>query len=175
MRLGIYIILIQSNQQAFLPLNSSLRGYLQLTALCSGYSAEFCQRTSPLRENVELKQRGAQEGDCFLVSALTGLGVFELLSGTMISSLTACCGKKQLHWGVSFKWVGEFCHPSAISISQWLLTEVFVWALWMWILSFPSFLPFPFDFSSFNLYLLCSVFPFLSSLRRVNNLFHYHG
>lgn len=185
-RLRINFILIHSNQQAFPSLNSSLRGYLQLTALWSGFSAEFCQRTSPLRKNVELRQRGAEEGDCFLVSALTGLGAFELLSGTLISSPTACCGEKQLHRGVSFKWVGEFCHRSAINISQWLFTEVFSEPTGY---GSPFLSPFYFYFSSFNLCLLLSfyLFPFpfsflmsslLSSsppLRRVNNLFQYHG
>lgn len=173
-RLWINIIITHSNQQAFSSLNSSLRGYRQLTALWRGFSAVFCQRTSQLRKHFQLKQRGAEEGDCFLVSALTGLGVFLLLSGTLISSLTACCGEKQLHRGVSFKWVGEFCHRSAISISQWLLSEVLYWAGWMGIC--PSFLStFCFYFSSFNLHLLCSVFPVLSFLRRVNNLLQYHG
>lgn len=57
----------------------------------------------------------AGEGDCFLVSALTGLGLLQLLSGTPMSSLTACYGEKQLHRGVSFKWLGgSFVtdHPS---------------------------------------------------------------
>lgn len=51
-------------------------GISAANSLVEGFSTEFCQRTSPLRKNVELRQRGAEEEDCFLVSALTGLGVF---------------------------------------------------------------------------------------------------
>lgn len=49
----------------------------RLTASWSGFSREPCRRTSRPGEKrqVELRQRGAEE-EYFLVSALTGLGVF---------------------------------------------------------------------------------------------------
>ena len=117
-RLRINFILIHSKQQAFPSSESSLRG-LAANSLVEHFQHRILSEDiSAEKENVELRQRGAEEGDCFLVSALTGLGVYELLSGTLISSLTACSGEKPLHRGVIFKWVGEFCHRSAINISQ---------------------------------------------------------
>lgn len=83
MGLWINFILIHSNQQAFPSLNSSLRGYRWLTAWRSGFSAEFCQRTSPPRRECGVETEGSGGGRLFP-------GVSSNWAGSVLASLR--CG-----------------------------------------------------------------------------------